>query len=79
MGIREKEQQRTSVVGSLISQPKTRKENQGYGESQKIQRAYYLDPAVAKKLKIVAAQEDRSASDIVNLALRQYLGMREEA
>lgn len=68
MGIREREAKRTGVVGSLIAVP-----TQTGRETEKIQRAYYLDPGVVKKLKITAAEKGLSASKIVEDALREYL------
>lgn len=77
MGIREREERRKGVVGALISQPPTQmKKPSAAQEDGKVQRAYYLDPKVAKALKIAAAESGVSASAIVELALQQYLGIQ---
>lgn len=72
MGIREREEQRKSVVGSLISHPAP-KNRKSAEEKEKIQRAYYLAPEIVKGLKIEAAKRGMTASSIVEDALKQYL------
>ena len=76
MGIRDKEQQRKSVVGSLISvTPIPEKKQSQLKESGKLQRAYYLAPEVVTALKIESAKTDISQSAIVECALKEYLGL----
>lgn len=69
MGIREREARRPSnVVSALITQPTRAGRDTG-----KLQRAYYLDQEIVKRLKITAAEKGISASKIVEDALRNYL------
>lgn len=76
MNIREREGRR-NIVGSMIEnqQPKPRKPIKEPANGDKLQRAYYIDQDVVKRLKIAAAEEGVTASAIVEIALQEYLCM----
>lgn len=80
LGIRQREAKR-SVVGSLIAMPTQRSlgTEKAWGavkarKTEKVQKAYYLEFEIAKKVKVIAAEKGLSASEIVENALREYLG-----
>ena len=75
MGLAEREEKRSSVVGQMINIPAdTRKKvKAGADDPKLIQRGYYLTPELAKEVKIRAVMEGKNDYEIVMEALERFL------
>lgn len=75
MGLAEREEKRSSVVGQMINIPaNTRKKvKAGEDDPKLIQRGYYLTPELAKEVKIRAVMEGKNDYEIVMEALERFL------
>lgn len=77
MGLAEREQKRSSVVGQMIDIPAdtgkvVKAGRAGKNDSKLIQQGYYLTPELAKEVKIRAAMEGKNDYEIVMEALERY-------
>ena len=46
--------------------------------SEKVKVSYYVPPEVSRAIRLVAAREDRSQSEVAQEALEDYLAERQE-
>lgn len=78
MGLAEREEKRSSVVGQMINIPvdagkKVKTGRAGKNDPKLIQRGYYLTPELAKEVKIRAVMEGKNDYEIVMEALERFL------